>query len=223
MKSDKQITDNIIQVLLWDARVSPARIDVHTENGYVTLSGTVDNYYKKWSAIDNAMKVSGVVEVIDQIKVKPKDLVKDVIIQGNIEKAFSNDSRLEQCHISGNVRNGSVSLTGKVKSFYQKIAAEESCRWVKGVTNVENHIDVVPRGIDHDKQIRRRIKDLIEQNMRADTNEIDIKVENGIVLLKGRVSNLINKIYAETLASLVTNVTFVQNELILSHKDDNLT
>jgi hypothetical protein len=30
MKSDKQIEENVFQALLWDARVSPVRIDVET-------------------------------------------------------------------------------------------------------------------------------------------------------------------------------------------------
>jgi osmotically-inducible protein OsmY len=220
MKSDKQITESVFQALLWDARVSPARIDVDTKNGHVTLRGTVDNFHKKWSAIDNAMKVANVVKVIDQIKVQPTDVVDDATLQQHIEKALSNDGRLAQTHISCFVENGSVSLQGSVHTFYQRVAAEESCRWVKGVVNVVNEIEVVPRSSDYDEQIRRRIKDLIDQNIKTNTTNIDIQVENGIVLLRGHVKSYVNKIYAETLASMVSNVSYIQNELIVKVEEN---
>ena len=66
MKSDEQITENVFQALIWDAQ-SPAD-ESETHQGQVTLTGTVDNFHKKWSAIDNAMKVANVVDVIDQIQ-----------------------------------------------------------------------------------------------------------------------------------------------------------
>jgi osmotically-inducible protein OsmY len=220
MESDKQITENVFQALLWDARVSPARIDVDTKNGHVTLSGTVDNFHKKWSAIDNAMKVANVVHVVDHIKVEPTDVVTDAALQQNIEKALLNDSRLAQTHIGCSVENGSISLQGSVHTFYQRVAAEESCRWVKGVVNVINEIEVVPRDSDYDEQIHRRIKDLIDQNIKTNTTNINIQVENGIVLLTGHVKSYINKIYAETLASMVSNVSYIQNELIVEVGED---
>ena len=221
MKSDKQITDNVFQTLLWDARVSPARINVNTINGQVTLKGTVDNFHKKWSAIDNALKVENVVDVIDKIKVQPMDIVEDEALRQHIENALSNDSRLAQTNISCFVENGSVSLKGNVHTFYQRVAAEESCRWVKGVVDVINQIEVVPRGSDYDEQIRRRIRDLIDQNISTSVNDIEIKVKNGIVLLSGHVQGFVNKVYAETLASMVSNVSYVQNELILKHELNN--
>jgi osmotically-inducible protein OsmY len=215
MESDKKITESVFQALLWDARVSPARIEVESNNGYVTLSGTVDNFHKKWSAIDNAMKVAHVVKVIDQIKVVPTDSVHDATIQQHIERALSNDSRLEQTQISCLVKDGTVSLQGTVHSFYQRVTAEETCRWVKGVVNVINEIDVVARSSDYDEQIKRRINNLINQNLRTDTKGIEIQVQNGIVLLSGQVENYVNKVYAETLASMVSNVSYVQNEIIV--------
>ncbi len=221
MSSDKQITESVFQALLWDARVSPARIDVETTEGQVTLTGTVDNFYKKWSAIENAIKVANVVKVIDQIKVKPTDVVDDSTLRQNIEEALSNDSRLDQTHISCSVENGSVSLRGNVHSFYQRVAAEESCRWVKGVVNVINKIEVVPRGSDHDEQIQRRLKEIINQNLTEGINGINVKVENGIVLLSGHVPSLVIKIYTETLASMVSNVSYVLNELIVGGEDKN--
>jgi osmotically-inducible protein OsmY len=70
--------------------------------------------------------------------------------------------------------------------------------------------------------LRRRIQELHEQNIREnDTKDVDVKVENGIVLLTGRVKNYITKIYAETLANMVANVSYVQNKLIISKQKNN--
>jgi osmotically-inducible protein OsmY len=54
------------------------------------------------------------------------------------------------------VLNGTVSLHGEVHSYYQRLAAEESCRWVKGVVNVENKIEVVPRNREFDQKIKKK-------------------------------------------------------------------
>jgi osmotically-inducible protein OsmY len=75
----------VLLLLTGHTKVIYARIDVKTNKGHVRLSGTVDNFYKKWSAIDNALKVSEVAEVIDQIKVKPTDTVDDRVLQKNIK------------------------------------------------------------------------------------------------------------------------------------------
>jgi osmotically-inducible protein OsmY len=218
MNTDKQITENVIQALLWDARLSPVRLDVETFDGRVTLNGRVDNFHKKWSAIDTAMKVSGVLEVIDEIIVEPTDVVVDTVLKKNILKTLKMDSRIEDEEISCSVQDGSITLEGNVRTFYQKIAAEESCRWVKGVITVKNLIRVLPHGNNLDKQIKRRIADLIRQNIRGNTNNIEIKVENGIVTLSGQINSIVNKVYAETMASMVANVSYVYNALEISTK-----
>jgi osmotically-inducible protein OsmY len=213
MRSDKQITEAVIQALVWDARVSPSRIEVHTLGGIVTLSGTVDNYHKKWSALDTALRMPNVVEVRDEIKVLPADAISDSELKKNIEDALHNDSRLNTANLFCTVENGTVQLHGEAASFYQKIAAEESCRWVKGVINVENMIKVVEKSCDNDVQIRRKIRESIHQNMREDLDTMDITVKNGVVTLQGEVKHISSKVYAEILASFVANVAFVRNEI----------
>jgi osmotically-inducible protein OsmY len=221
MVTDQQITETVIQALLWDARVSPSRLNVETKQGIVTLSGIVDTFHKKWSALDTTIKVREVVEIVDNIVVKPADSVDDAVLQQNIANALKEDSRLPPDGIRCSVRNGTVMLHGEVENYFQKLAAEEQCRWVKGVVKVENGIEVVPAGTDKDKQIKRKVKELLHQNLRSGTNRIDVNVEHGIVTLSGKAGKIGIKVYAETLASLVANVSYIRNEIIISRENQS--
>ena len=221
MRSDKQITDIVIQTLLWDARVSPARINVKTKNGEVTLSGTVDTFYKKWSAIDAVLKIPHVLEVKDNLIVKTTDKVEDQFIEKNIKEALQNDSRLQQTKINCDVQKGRVLLSGEVVTYYQKIAAEETCRWIKGVTKVENEIEVSMPGKKYDKIIKEKIENLIDDSKLFEDASINIDVDNSIVLLSGSVNSIYQKMHAEVLASLVSNVVFVKNNIKIKSQTDS--
>jgi osmotically-inducible protein OsmY len=68
-------TDNVralvLNALYWDLAVSPHILKVEVENGWVTMSGTVDRSYQRACAESDARRVPGVVGVINQIRVAP--------------------------------------------------------------------------------------------------------------------------------------------------------
>ena len=44
---DEQIQRDVLEELKWDARLQPNEIGVIVKDGIVTLTGTVDSYFKK--------------------------------------------------------------------------------------------------------------------------------------------------------------------------------
>jgi hypothetical protein len=58
-QTDQGVQREVQLELKWDARVSPNEIGVAVKDGVVTLSGTVDNYTRKWSAERAALRVRG--------------------------------------------------------------------------------------------------------------------------------------------------------------------
>ena len=50
MSTDRQLQQNVIAELGWDAAIDASRLGVEAKNGIVTLSGHVESYAQKWAA-----------------------------------------------------------------------------------------------------------------------------------------------------------------------------
>lgn len=213
MSSDAQLTNEVIHALLWDARVSPASIAVETKDGVVLLSGTVDSYIKKWSARETTFNVEAVKEVIDTIVVKPSTQISDETIKKNIKQMLENDSRVDAAEVEVLVKKGVVTLQGRVNSLFQKLGAEETTRWVKGVIDVKNRIKVQHQTRNVDKEIKRAVERMLLNNQLLKDCAISVTVENQVVSLNGEVAERKQRILAEALASTVVSVSLVKNRL----------
>jgi BON domain len=71
MKSDAQISDDVINELHWDPQVTePEAIGVAVRDGAVTLTGHVPSYAEKLAAARAAERVYGVKAVANDLKVQ---------------------------------------------------------------------------------------------------------------------------------------------------------
>ena len=61
----------VLNALHWDLAVPSHRLKVEVENGWVTMSGVVDRLYERTCAEFDARNVSGVLGVINQIRLAP--------------------------------------------------------------------------------------------------------------------------------------------------------
>ena len=69
--------------------------------------------------------------------------VADFELQRRILNYLASRSYLSFRLIDVQVRDGIVTLTGQLTSFYEKQVAQESCRRVAGVRSIVNEIEVV--------------------------------------------------------------------------------
>ena len=96
---------------------------------------------------------------------------------------------IDETQIGVIVKNGIVTLTGRVFSYTHKIAAEEAVKKVEGVKAVSEDIEV---GYDikedrTDTQIANTIIDTLLWNTAVPEEKINITVEDGYVFLSGQV------------------------------------
>jgi osmotically-inducible protein OsmY len=61
----------VLNALHWDLAVPPHAVKVEVEDGWVTMTGTVDRPYQRACAESDARRVPGVVGVTNQILVAP--------------------------------------------------------------------------------------------------------------------------------------------------------
>jgi hyperosmotically inducible periplasmic protein len=121
-------------------------------------------------------------------------------------------------------RDGNVVIHGIVGSEADKEKAEATVRKVDGVKSVNNLLQVVPG--DQKEQVRFEdsvTKDRVEAELKADKTLDDVKVasvNNGVVLLKGKVHSLGTKLRAVETAYTVPGVERVATAIEVEVPED---
>jgi osmotically-inducible protein OsmY len=86
------------------------------------------------------------------------------------------------------VSDGAVTLTGRVPSYSEKLAATRASERVYGVKAVANNLDVRLSGARRDdSDVARAIAHILEWNVRIPEGRVHARVENGWVTLEGDV------------------------------------
>lgn len=144
LRPDEEVAGDVSRALSWDARIDEADVDVLVDNGTVTLSGTVGSLFEMDSAVEDASWTNGVVDVVNNLIVRPPEPRTDEEVKRDIEDAMKRDALVNAERIRVNVTDGTVILTGTADSFAEKTASEADARLTRGVTAVINNIAVSP-------------------------------------------------------------------------------
>jgi osmotically-inducible protein OsmY len=133
---DDEIAKRALDILRWSLVPSDA-VKLTVQNGLIRLSGEVEWQYQKRSAEDSVRKLSGIVGVINDIKIKPLVSVPDV--KQKIEDALKRSAEVEARAIRVTVRDGgNIVLEGKVHDWLERDAVENAAWSAPGVTTVQD-------------------------------------------------------------------------------------
>lgn len=138
--SDEAVANRIANVLDWNVSVPAGAVQVKVEDGFVTLTGTVDWQYQRDAAERVARPQQGVRGLSNQIALKPHVQAGD--IQRRIEEALKRQADIEADKITVSVMGGKVTLGGRVRAFFERDTAERAAWAAPGVTAVEDRIAV---------------------------------------------------------------------------------
>jgi osmotically-inducible protein OsmY len=111
--SDEELRYDVEEELFWEPRVDSAAIAVATDDGDVTLRGTVGSFREKREAANAAKRVRGVARLDNDLRVRLLDDDKrdDAELRGAVLQALLLDS-LVPSTIDAKVQGGIVTLTG---------------------------------------------------------------------------------------------------------------
>ena len=70
-REDDEIRGVALQALIWDTEVPSDALDVHVEDGWITLKGEVSFQFQSDAAYDDVSSLYGVYGVTNEIKVNP--------------------------------------------------------------------------------------------------------------------------------------------------------
>jgi osmotically-inducible protein OsmY len=140
--ADDEIAARAINILKWQVGLPADRITVKAEHGIVTLAGEVEWRFQKNDAEAAIHKLSGVVDVINQVRIAAA--VHAAEVKEKIQKALQRSAELEAHSISVRTEGRKVVLTGQVRAWYERDLAEQAAWSAPGVTSVEDHLTVGP-------------------------------------------------------------------------------
>jgi osmotically-inducible protein OsmY len=187
-RSDRDLKQRILRELKWDSRVSWASINVEVADGIVTLVGIVPSYVQKIAAQEAAHRVAGVLDVANDIEVRPIDqfVRTDSEIAGAVRNALEWDALVPNELIKSTVSDGLVTLEGQVDYGRERTDAERAIRRLAGVVGVINKITIRKQTVN-EKQLREEIEFALERRADREAERLRIEVHDGAVDLWGRV------------------------------------
>src|SRR5271166_3389280 len=140
--ADDEIAARAINILKWQVGLPADRITIRVEHGVVTLTGEVEWRFQKTDAENAVHKLTGVVNVINYIKIATPAHAHEV--REKIQKSLQRSAELDALGITVQTDGGEVVLRGKVRAWYERDVAERAAWSAPGVTAVEDQLMVEP-------------------------------------------------------------------------------
>lgn len=213
MRLDSEIERDVKDELRWRPGLDATDVAVSVKKGVVTLTGFVHSYTDKFQAEAAVKRVSGVVGVANDIEVRLRsiDQVPDPEIARDATAAIKSRLPISYEKIKVVAENGWITLEGAVEWQYQKQAAEEAVRHIKGLKGVTNLITVKPQV--QPSEVKRKIEEALKRNAEIDANRITVEADGGNVVLKGTVRSWIEREEAEQAAWAAPGVMKVEDRI----------
>jgi hyperosmotically inducible protein len=155
----------------------------------------------------------------DNIGDRAKSLTKDAWLVGRTKIALYADERVSGSAVNVDAKNGVVTLHGTVANAEAKNAAEAIAKGIEGVASVKNNLGVVANPGSQssagrsDDEIRKAVKDRIQQDALLKSSNVEVRADNGVVTLIGEVKDLDARVRASELARGIAGVKLVKNDL----------
>ena len=217
-RTDAKLKTAVTEELAWGTPgVNSTHIGVAVNHGTITLSGQVDSYPEKRLAEHAVLRVRGVTAVAEEITVHTRwGDVTDTDIAREAGQALDRSVSVPDGMVTATVHNHIVTLAGQVPWHYQREAAEQAVRHLKGVTNLLNLITIRPTASA--AGIKTAITAALVRGAQTDGRNTTVTADAaGAVTLEGSVHSWSERTDAEHAAWSAPGVTDVTNRLRIQY------
>ena len=144
----------------------------------------------------------------------------DSQIQKDVMAQLKWEPFLNASEIGVAVKNGIVTLSGKVDSYLKKLAAEDAAKKISGVKAIAEDIliGVSPGDKKTDTEIAEAVVNALKWHTAVQEDKIKIKVESGLVKLEGEVEWEYQKTNAKSAVDNLAGVNGVINLIVVKPK-----
>jgi osmotically-inducible protein OsmY len=226
---DEAIAEDVVQAIDRNVDVDVEDIDVRVSAGVVTLGGSVESWKARDAAYQAAANTLGVREVVDNIVVDLPTVsglaepLGDEEIRADVIEQLIWDDRVNAANVRVEVEDGIVTLSGTVPTYLARLAAADAARLIPGVLSAVNELTV---GTDAaglgDRYLEAQVTEALSWNPDLDASEIEVQVQDSVATLRGTVGSAWKVERAEEVASDVSGVVAVVNELTVVPTEDVL-
>lgn len=140
-RTDPEIAKDAVHALETHTSV-PTQITVTVRHGFLTLEGTVEWMYQKAAAGSAVMYLKGVKGVSNLVRISP--MATPGQVKTKIEEALKRCAEIDARQVHVEAEDGTVTLSGNVRSWAERHEAERAAWAAPGVAKVQNHIAVTP-------------------------------------------------------------------------------
>lgn len=197
------------------------QLQLRSEDGKIVMEGVATRLKDKYEAEKVAKKelktdVVNNIAVTGAVNRSDEEIGVDVVAKIRQDSTSYGNNVFDSMKVE--VKEGTVTLTGKVRNAYLFDVAEEGAMEVPGVRKVINNIEILPPS-----QFDDRLRLAVYNRLRNDDRlfyyflgarpSINIIVDRGRVTLSGFVDTEGDRILAGSLVRQMTGVLSVENQL----------
>jgi osmotically-inducible protein OsmY len=144
----------------------------------------------------------------------------DMQLQRDVLDELNWDPAVNAAQIRVQVKDGLVTLAGRVESFAEKWAADRAAKRVSGVRALAVEIRVEPTRFRDltDADIARAAENALKWNVHVPQDRIKVTVEKGRITLEGEVEKQFEREIALQVVLHLAGVTGVSNHIVLKPK-----
>jgi len=137
----------------------------------------------------------------------------DSELQRDVLDELKWEPSINAAHIGVSVKDGIVTLSGHVDSYWERFMAERAAKRVRGVKAIVNELEVVLPGISRrsDEDIAAVVVKALQSHVGVPEDKIKVTVSKGWVKLEGEVEWGYQKDDAERAVRSLSGVTGVSN------------
>ena len=212
----KSLRKDVEDALAWAPNIDERRIGVATEDGIVTLTGHVPSFAEKMAAERVVKRLYGVKAVANDLAIDLPDDAKrtDTEIAEAIVRSLKWDVMVPDERIQATVRNGWVTLEGKVEWQYQREATRDAVRNLAGVKGLTNNVEVTSPL--KPERVREKIEAALVRDAHQDARKIRVETEDHTVILRGVVDSWSDRDEVENAAWSAPGVWRVEDHLTVA-------
>lgn len=142
----------------------------------------------------------------------------DDLIREDVLFELKWDPKITSNDIAVAIKDGVVTLSGFVSSYWEKDSAEKAVKRVYGVKGVANDIEVRLTSKRTDPEIARDAVHELESHISIPSDRIKVTVKNGWVTLEGDVDWQFEKSLAESSVKKLKGVVGITNSIQVKPK-----
>ena len=137
----------------------------------------------------------------------------DLELKKSVESELNWEPSIHAAEIGVATKDGIITLTGRVQSYWEKLAAERAATRVSGVRAVVNELEIrLPYASERtDEDIARAALNALEWSISVPSERIKVKVSKGWITLEGNAEWQFQKSAAEKAVRYLTGVKGVSN------------